>query len=125
LNQPIKHNFRELKIWKKSMELAEKLYGVTSEFPKEEQFGLTSQIRRAAVSIPSNIAEGAGRNTKKYFLQFLGIALGSGNELATQIMLSKRLGYINHDVETDLIADINEIQKMNFSFQKMLSSETV
>ena len=89
------HNFQELKIWQKAMDVAESTYLISAEFPKEEKFGLTSQIRRSAVSIPSNIAEGAGRNTDGEFKNFLGIASGSSNELYTQLVLAKRLGLIS------------------------------
>ena len=122
MRQPNKHNFRELKIWQKSMDLATKIYSVTSKFPTEEKFGLVSQIRRSAVSIPSNIAEGAGRNSNKSFVQFLRISFGSGNELMTQTMLSRRLGYINEDKQKELLIEIEEIQKMNFSLQSRLAT---
>ena len=75
------HNFRELKIWQRSMNLAEEVYKIVADFPKEERFGLASQIKRCAVSIPSNISEGAGRSTNKQFKQFLQISMGSCNEL--------------------------------------------
>ena len=91
------HNFQELKIWQKSMDIAESTYLISAYFPKEEKFGLTSQIRRSAVNIPSNIAEGAGRNTNGEFKNFLGIASGSSNELYTQLVLSQRLGLISEN----------------------------
>ena len=78
---------KDLDVWNKSIELAEKIYKVTSSFPKEEQYGIVSQIRRSVVSISSNIAEGAARNSKKEFIQFLYIALGSLSELETQLIL--------------------------------------
>ncbi len=85
------HKVDDLKVWKKSMELAKEVYQVASELPVDEKFGLISQIRRCAVSIPSNISEGAGRNTNGEFKNFLGIANGSINELFTQLLLSQRL----------------------------------
>ena len=85
---------RDLKVWIDSINLVTKIYTFTNNFPKEELFGITSQIRRAAVSIPSNIAEGAARTSKKEFLNFLSIALGSASELETQIMISRNLKYI-------------------------------
>lgn len=88
------HNIKELKIWNKAMELAVKIYEASGQFPADERFGLTSQTRRCAVSIPSNISEGAGRNTKGEFMQFLGIANGSSYELQTQIIIAERLGFI-------------------------------
>jgi four helix bundle protein len=86
-------NHKELEVWKKSMELAETIYAFSQSFPKTEKFGLTSQIRRAAVSIPANIAEGAGRKSNKELLQFLSIAMGSLAELETHYLLSIRLGF--------------------------------
>src|SRR5690606_40758515 len=81
----------ELKIWQKAMDITEEVYLLSAEFPKEEKYGLTSQVRRSAVSIASNIAEGAGRNTKGEFRNFLSVASGFSNELYTQLLLSYRL----------------------------------
>lgn len=86
---------KDLDVWKEAMDLAKEIYLLTSKFPKEEVYGLTSQIRRSVVSIPSNIAEGAARNSSKEFIQFLYIALGSLAELETQLLLSETLGFIN------------------------------
>ena len=85
------HNFKELEVWNNSMDLATSIYKVTEFFPQEERFGITSQMRRASVSIPSLIAEGAGRNTNKDFANFIGMAIGSCYELETQLILSSRL----------------------------------
>lgn len=85
---------RDLLVWQESMALVKIIYQCTATFPKEEIFGLTSQMRRAAVSIPSNIAEGAARNGKREFIQFLGIARGSLSELETQILISRDLGFL-------------------------------
>jgi four helix bundle protein len=85
------HNFQDLKIWQRAMDIAEDTYILSADFPKEEKYDLTSQIRRSAISIPSNISEGAGRNTNGEFKNFLGIANGSSNELHTQLLLSHRL----------------------------------
>ena len=85
---------KDLDAWRKSLDLVEMVYKVTKEFPKEELYGLTNQLRRAAVSVPSNIAEGAGRGSKKEFIQFLHIALGSLSEVETQLVIAKRLGYL-------------------------------
>ena len=93
------------------MDLVEKVYKTTSTFPKEEKYGLISQIQRSAVSIPSNIAEGAGRNSNKEFRNFLGIANGSANELATQLILSVRIGYIKEDSLRDIFNLIIEIKR--------------
>lgn len=88
-----KRSHHQLKAWQESMKLVEAIYALTARFPNEEKFGLTSQMRRAAVSVPSNIAEGAARSTTKEFLNFLAIARGSLSELDTQLLLSKNLGY--------------------------------
>jgi four helix bundle protein len=87
----------KLLVWKRSHELALKVYEITKEFPKEEQFGLTSQIRRAAVSIPSNIVEGKARNSTRDYLRFLLISRGSLEEVKYQLLLSKDLKYISND----------------------------
>jgi four helix bundle protein len=115
------HNLKELKIWNKAIDLAVDVYKATSNFPSDERFGLTSQSRRAAVSIPSNIAEGAGRNSKKEFSHFLGIANGSSYELQTQLVISNRLDLVNDDVLNKLLSQIEELQKMNYSFQQTLN----
>jgi four helix bundle protein len=86
---------RDLEAWKRSMTLVQEIYSITGSFPNHELFGLTNQMRRAGVSIPSNIAEGAARNSKKEFIQFLYIAIGSLSEVETQILIAKGLGYIN------------------------------
>ena len=89
------HNFRSLKVWEKSVELSVKTYQLTSCFPTDEKFGLISQMRRASVSIPSNIAEGAGRSSKKDFANFLGFATGSSNELETQMLIANKLKLVS------------------------------
>lgn len=89
------NNHKDLLLYQKSLDLVEYIYRLTKAFPADERFGLTSQLRRSAVSLPSNIAEGAGRRGKKEFIQFLYIGLGSLNEMETQIEISRRLGYIS------------------------------
>jgi four helix bundle protein len=116
------HDYKKLKIWKSSTEFAVLVYKATSTFPKEEVFGLTSQLRRAAVSIPSNIAEGSKRSTKKDFKSFLAIAHGSGAELETQLYISKEIGYLTEDVYAHLIAKLDEIMKMIAVFAKTLAT---
>jgi four helix bundle protein len=111
------HNLKQLKIWGKSVDLATEVYKATAGFPKEERYGLTSQIRRSAVSIPSNIAEGAGRNTPKQFGYFLEIANGSSYELQTQLIISKRLELINDKTVELLLKELDELQKMNYKLQ--------
>ena len=106
------HDFKSLRIWKESMDLVEDIYKVSSNFPKEEKYGLTSQIRRSAVSVPSNIAEGAYRNTNGEFKQFLGIANGSGGEVYTQLILAQRLGLISEEKVSPLLLKSEKINKM-------------
>ncbi len=119
------HKLGDLKIWKKAMELTEDIYELTSHFPEEEKYGLTSQLRRCAVSIPSNIAEGAGRNHKKEFRQFLAIASGSSYEVETQLKLAVRLGFTREDQVADTLKLVDEIQKMNYSLQRSIPSESL
>ncbi|QYJ68112.1 four helix bundle protein [Flavobacterium litorale] len=114
------HKVNELKIWQKSIELVKQVYKVVADLPNDEKFGLTSQIKRAAVSIPSNIAEGAGRNSKKEFKYFLSIANGSSYELHTQLIITHELGLIEEQKIEETLNLITEIQKMNYSFQKSI-----
>ncbi len=116
------HRFEELKIWQKAMDITENIYRMSSNFPKEEKYGPTSQIRRCAGSIPSNIAEGAGRNTHGEFKQFLGIANGSSFELLTQLYLSKRLKFSSKEEAKPIINEILEVCRMNFSLQKSMTN---
>lgn len=117
----IKHNFKELKVWQKSRIFVKNLFLLTKQFPKDERFELVSQMRRAAISIPSNIAEGSGRNSNKDFRRFLNIAISSAYELETQIIISFDLGYISEEEFNSRSNDIHEIQKMIFGFRKSLS----
>jgi four helix bundle protein len=87
--------FEHLKAWQSSIELAKSIYSITKSFPKEETFGLTAQMRRAVISISSNIAEGSSRDSKKSFIQFIRISIGSLNELESQLIISFKLGFIN------------------------------
>lgn len=104
------------------MDLVKDIYSSTQDLPKEEKFGLTSQIRRCAVSIPSNIAEGAGRNNVNEFIQFLGIASGSAYELETQLILLVELNFKTENEITPLITELSEIQKMIYSFKLKLKN---
>ncbi len=114
------HYYKELLIWEKSMLLVEKVYQLMKLMPDEEKFGLVTQIKRCSVSITSNIAEGAGRNSNKEFKHFLSIANGSTTELETQLILTSRLGLIDKN-EVDILLKIcNEIRKMNYSLQKRI-----
>jgi four helix bundle protein len=106
------HNFNRLEVWQRARKLCKTIYEVTSIFPKSEQFGLTSQIRRASISIASNIAEGSGRNSKKEFTHFLSISNGSAFEVETQIYISRDLNYIDKETEESIIEELQIIQKM-------------
>jgi four helix bundle protein len=118
------HKIKELKIWNKSIDLCVAVYKATNSFPREETYGLTSQMRRAAVSIPSNISEGAGRNTNGELVQFLGIATGSAYELQTQIVISERLSLLDETTSNELINDIDELLKMTYSFKQNIKNRT-
>jgi four helix bundle protein len=105
-------SYRDLVVWQKSIELAKQLYQLTSRFPIEEKFGLISQMRRAAVSVPSNIAEGQARNTTGEFIQFISHAEGSAAELDTQLLLSVELGLVKQTDASASFALIEEIRRM-------------
>ena len=117
------HNFRQLKIWEKAMDLVLEVYTATAEFPKEEKFGLTSQMRRSTVSIASNIAEGAGRNSDKEFCRFLAIAHASSYELETQVLVAERLNLLKNEISISLCNKIVEVQKMNYNLQLKLKGD--
>lgn len=116
------HKVEDLKVWQKSIELAKQVYKVVAELPDNEKYGLTSQIKRCSVSIASNIAEGAGRNSNKEFKHFLGIANGSSYELHTQLILVYELNLIEKNKIENILSLIIEIQKMIYSFQKSLEA---
>ena len=111
---------RKLDVWKKSMDFVKHVYQATETFPKSELYGLSSQMRRAAVSIPSNLAEGAARKGKKEFSQYLNIAQGSISEIDTQIELSFILNYIDKILYNDLTEKLNTISKMLFGLSRSL-----
>ncbi len=114
------NDYRNLKIWEKAMTLVELVYTLVKQLPQDEKFGLISQIKKCSISIPSNIAEGAGRNSKKEFIHFLSITNGSTTELETQLILMSRLKFIS-DVEIKVALDLcKEIRNMNFSLQRSL-----
>ena len=94
---------KDLEVWNLAMNLAEQVYGLSSNFPKNEAFGLVQQMRRSAVSVPSNIAEGAARQSTKEFIQFFSISMGSLSELETQLMLSQRLHYVSDEIILELL----------------------
>ena len=106
------NNYKELIVWQKSIELVIQIYKATKSFPKEEVYGLSSQMQRAVVSIPSNIAEGHERNSSKEFVQFLYISRGSLAELETQVIIAEKLGYINQEEKNCILNDCYKIGKM-------------
>ena len=114
---------KDLIVWQKSMLLVKRLYEITSSYPKDEIFGITSQMRRAAVSIPSNIAEGYGRLYEKYTVRFLSTALGSASELETQMLISKQLMLASDQELDDLLMLNNEIIRMLVALSKKLSNQ--
>ena len=116
-------SYRDLEVWKKSIELAEMVYRVSAQFPPEEKFGLTNQIRRAVVSVPANIAEGAERNATKEFLQFLGIASGSLAETETFLILAERLGMAAKEQTSPLQAQAADVGRMLNGLKRSLRSK--
>jgi len=114
-------NHKDLDVWKKSMDLVELIYSVTSQFPSDERFGLVSQMRRAAVSIPSNIAEGAARKGDKELIQFLMIAIGSLSELETQYLISVRLNFVDKNEELEKI--LLENKKLLLGFRNYIAKK--
>jgi four helix bundle protein len=115
------HQFKELEIWKRSRLFCSQIYTITSKFPNDEKFGLTNQLRKASVSIPSNITEGSSRNSNKDFSRFLEIAIGSAYEVETQILISNDLGFIDNDNLKRLNTELNEIIKMISRFRSTLN----
>ncbi|MEO6524821.1 MAG: four helix bundle protein [Mucilaginibacter sp.] len=116
------HNFKELKVWKSGIELSKSIFTLTKTFPADERFGLISQMNRAVVSIPSNIAEGCGRKSSKELHQFLNITLGSAFELETQLIIAKEFEYINNEILNTTCNLVTEIQKMIYGLQKSLNT---
>jgi four helix bundle protein len=117
-------DIEKLQVWQKAMELANKTYVWTRDFPTQEQYGLISQMRRAAVSIPSNIAEGSQRTTDRDFANFILIARGSLAELKTQILISHRLDFLSDAVREEAVSNIEELSKMLFSFHATLTQRS-
>ncbi len=113
-------HYQELDVWKTAMDLAEACYRATKMFPKEEMFGLTSQIRRAAASIPANIAEGHSRATTKDFLNFLSICKGSLTELETHLLLAHRVGLLKDEMQVNLLQMTDKVSRMLSGLRKAL-----
>ncbi len=120
----IKSSYKKLKIWQKGMEVAKKSYELSKKFPTEEKYVLTSQIRRSAISIPSNIAEGSQRVSDKEFSNFILIARGSLVELETQFLLAKEFCYITNELSTSFFKEIDELDKMLFAFYRQLTAQS-
>ena len=114
-------NFKELRIWQKGMDIAVNCFKLTEEFPKEEKFGLSIQITRAGVSIPSNITEGSSRSSEKDYARFIEISMGSSYELETQLLIAQRLSYGNQSLLSQTITDVNDEQKMLMGFGSKLN----
>ncbi len=112
---------KDLDVWKLGIDLVEKIYQITTEFPASEKYGLSSQIRRSAVSIPSNIAEGAARNSNKDYIRFLYISLGSLSELETQLIIAERINYLK---SLEILEDIKLIRKKLINLIKYLKDNT-
>ena len=116
----MKHEYRELKIWQKSRVLNKEIYEITSTFPKEEMYGLISQIRRASISVPSIISEGSGYESTSQFLKFLNIALGSLCEVETQLYLSLDIGYTDQSQVDPALIKTDELKRMIIGYMKAL-----
>lgn len=123
INSGATGNFRDLKVWHKGMSLAGEVYKVVRFLPKEELYGLSDQLRRAAVSVPSNIADGHGRNSDAEFIRFLYISKGSLNEIETQLELSVRFGYLDNETVSPVMSLANEIRTMISGLIKFLESQ--
>lgn len=118
------HNFKELKVWQKAVDLAVKIYTVTKSFPQEEKFGLVSQMRRAGVSVPSNIAEGCAKTSTKSFMNSLEVSLGESFELETQMIISERVGILNPEIAREMDSDLLEVQRMIMGLKNSLESKS-
>jgi four helix bundle protein len=117
-------DFRELKVWQRSMTVARQSYRLTDHLPLDEKYGLVSQIRRSAVSIPSNIAEGSGRDTPRESMRFLRIAYGSACELETQLLIARETGKDSSGLALDIARDLEEIRRMIYALIQQLKTDT-
>lgn len=111
------HNYRELKIWQKAIDLSEDIYMLVADFPTDEKFGIVSQLRRASVSVPSNIAEGSSRKSEKEFAHYLSMSLGSLFEIETQLIISNRVDYIKDETLEEFKNKITDLIKMIMAFK--------
>lgn len=117
------HSFRDLKVWQKAIDLADGIYDITAAFPQDEKFGLVSQLRRSAVSVASNIAEGCARQSTKEYLHFLAVGRGSLAELETQLIVSARRRYASEDCYAPLLEQIEEVSRMLAGLQNSLRAK--
>lgn len=117
------HKLNDLLLWTKSIELAKEVYLTIKDFPKEERYGMTSQIQRCSCSIAANISEGAGRNSKKEFIHFLSIANGSSYELETFLIIACEVGYIDEESKERLLEKNNHIIRMNIKLQESIRKQ--
>lgn len=117
------HNYKELKIWTLGKQIAIDVYFLTKNFPSDEKFGLMAQLRRAAISIPSNIAEGSGRNNDSEFNHFLGIATGSAYELETQLIIAQEVSLIENEKAENTLEKVNELKKMLYGFKQKFNAK--
>jgi len=115
---------KELRVWQKAIQLCKAVYGLTSGFPKAELYGLTSQMRRASVAIPSNVAEGRGRATRKEYRHFVAIGRGSAAELETQIVIAQELGFLAGADAEELLEGVREVSRMLNGLARSLSEPT-
>lgn len=118
------HNFKELKVWQKAVDMAVKIYTITKSFPSEEKFGLVSQMRRAGVSIPSNIAEGCAKTSSKSFVNSLEINLGESFELETQMIISERVGILDAEIAREMEQDLTEVQRMIMGLKTSIEAKS-
>jgi four helix bundle protein len=118
------HSHKELIVWQKAMDLVIEVYKLTDKFPQREMYGLSSQIRRAAVSVPSNIAEGRGRNSRKDFIHFIRIAYGSASELETQLLIARRLNFIKEKDSDSALSLLSEVAKMLYTMLTKLEANS-
>ena len=118
------HNFKELKVWQKAVDLAVNIYTVTKSFPVEEKFGLISQMRRAGVSVPSNIAEGCAKSSSKAFANALEVSLGESFELETQMIISERVGILDPEIAREIESDLSEVQRMIMGLKSSMESKS-
>ena len=114
-------NYQDLIVWQKSMDMVEIVYNLTGKFPRQELYGLTNQLRRAAVSVPSNIAEGHTRKSRAEYLNFLSIAQDSRAEVETQMLIAQRLGYVTSDETAPVLSLLNEINRMISAIKRRLN----